>query len=237
MSITVLRAIDEDIQMRKNAIEQFNASIQVELNTIEQLKASIQTELNAIQDLETARKTVIKVMPVIVPDVQDVPTVQVETFVEKSVNPAIQIIEKPKDLIVQEKSIFILSSDNYLSDDKNDNETTNKIKLLDRDFNFDQQFDVKCIRKEVGNAEYNLTHNGKLLHWINEKGKYSSTYKSGTKFTPFEPLKACLYYKDYEQIDGMIYFPKQSKTMVSNEEKSSEFNMDMKHFPSLKEKK
>jgi hypothetical protein len=235
MSATVLRAIDEDIQMHKNAIEQLNGAIQI--------------ELNKIHALETARETFIKVMPVIAT------SVQVETLVEKPIAPTVPVIEKPIappvpviekpiapsvpvitstekliEPVVQDKPIFLLSSDNYLSDDK---VSTDTIKLIDRDFNFDQQFDVKCISKEVGKAEYNLTHNGKLLHWINEKGKYSSTYKSGTKFTPFEPLKACLYYREYEQIGGLIYFPKQIKQIPSNEEKIPLFNMNKEEFPSL----
>ena len=244
MSATVLRAIDEDIQVHKNAIEQFNASIQI--------------ELNKIQALETARETFIKVMPVIVsvekpsaPALAE--TVPVIVSIEKpsaptekvhvktsevkpssldtliktlGVKPSGQIkkiIVKPVKSVVSE-----LSSDNYLSDDK--------------DFVFDHQFDVKCIRKEAGKAIYNLYHNGKLLHHINEKSEYSSNYMSGTKYTPFEPLKdesfkACLYYKDYEKVGGMIYFPKQSKQIPSNEQKSSQFKMIKEEFPSLNENK
>lgn len=250
MSATVLRAIDEDIQMHKNAIEQLNASIQI--------------ELNKIQALETARETFIKVMPVIVPVEKPsapapapipIETVPVIVSVEKPSAPALtetvpvktsevkpssldtliktlgvkpsgqikKLIVKPVKSVVTE-----LSSDNYLSDDK--------------DFVFDQQFDVKCIRKEAGKAIYNLYHNGKLLQHINEKGEYSSNYMSGTKYTPFEPLKdesfkACLYYKDYEKVGGMIYFPKQSKQIPSNEQKSSHFKMIKEEFPSLNENK
>ena len=244
MSAKFLDAIVEEIQMHKDIIEKY--------------KVSIQTELNTIQALETARETFIKVMPVIVPIEKpsapalaetvpvivsvEKPSAPIETVPVKTsevkpssldaliktlgVKPSGQIkklIVKPVKSVVAE-----LSSDNYLSDDK--------------DFVFDQQFDVKCIRKEAGKAIYNLYHNGKLLQHINEKGEYSFNYMSGTKYTPFEPLKdesfkACLYYKDYEKVGGMIYFPKQSKQIPSNEQKSSHFKMIKEEFPSLNENK
>ena len=150
MSATVLRAIDEDIQIRKNAVEQFNASIQNELNVIEQLKASIQLELNAIQDLETARKTFIKVMPVIVPGVKpgdhvvqviEEPSAPVKTVDVKSIVPVVQFIEEPiapevpvikttKKIIVSQDS---LSPDDYLSVDKKSSVLSNDKKLTDSD--------------------------------------------------------------------------------------------------------
>ena len=257
MSAIVLRAIDEDIQLRKNAIEQFNASIQVELNTIEQLKASIQTELNAIQDLETARKTVIKVMPVIVPDVQAVqvetvaekaiaPAVQVETVAEKPIVPAVPVKKATKKTIGTQDSS--LSPDNYLSVDKKRNVLSNDKKLTDTDFDIYQQFDAKCIHKEKGKAKYNLFYEDQLLHWINEKGEYSSTYMSGTQFTPFgphndDPFKASLFGRVNSKIKGLIYFRKQSEqtsepTSAKNSEQTSvinsELNMnDESVFPSL----
>jgi hypothetical protein len=223
MSVTVLRAIDEDIQMRKNAIEQFNASIQVELNTIEQLKASIQTELNAIQDLETARKTVIKVMPVIVPDVHVVqvetlsekpivPAVQVETVAVKAISHDVPVKKSSKKTIVAKDS---LSPDDYSSVDKKPKVLSNDKKLTDCDFDIHHLFDVKCIHKEKGKALYNLYDNGQLLHWINDKDEYSSTYMSGTQFTPFgphndDPFKASLFGRVNSKIKGKIYFGTQS---------------------------
>ena len=273
MSATVLRAIDEDIQIRKNAVEQFNASIQNELNVIEQLKASIQLELNAIQDLETARKTFIKVMPVIVPAVKpsahvvqviEEPSAPVETVDVKSIVPVVQFIEEPiapevpvikttKKIIVSQDS---LSPDDYLSVDKKRSVLSNDKKLTDTDFDIYQQFDAKCIHKEKGKAKYNLYYEGQLLHWIDEKGEYNSTYMSGSYLTPFgphndDPFKAYLFGRTNQRVKGVIYFRDQSeqiskknyaknseqttaKTSVKNSEQISKIDMDnKKEFPSL----
>ena len=269
MSATVLRAIDEDIQIRKNAVEQFNASIQNELNVIEQLKASIQIELNAIQDLETARKTFIKVMPVIVPasqvkTVAEKPialAVQVETVAEKAIVPSVQVIEKQiaHDLPVKKSSKktvvtqdSLLSTDDYSSVDKKPKVLSNDKKLTDCDFDIRHLFDVKCIHKEKGKAQYNLYEKGQLLHWINDKGEYNSTYMSETQFTPFgpnndDPFKAPLYGRGHLKVKGKIFFGTQSdpiskktsaktseQTSAKTSEQTSELNMDdVSVFPSL----
>ena len=273
MSATVLRAIDEDIQIRKNAVEQFNASIQNELNVIEQLKASIQLELNAIQDLETARKTFIKVMPVIVSDVKPsahvvqvieepiTPSVQVEIVDVKSIAHVVQVIEEPnahavpvkkttKKIVVQQDSL--LSPDDYLPVDKKRSVLSNDKKLTDTDFDIYQQFDAKCIHKEKGKAKYNLYYEGQLLHWIDEKGEYNSSYISGSYLTPFgphndDPFKASLFGRTNQRVKGVIYFRDQpaktsAKTSVKTSEQSSaktselisKIDMDnKKEFPSL----
>jgi len=248
MSATVLRAIDEDIQIRKNAVEQFNASIQNELNVIEQLKASIQIELNAIQDLETARKTVIKVMPVIVPaslvetlaEKPIAPDVQVETVTVKPIAHVVQVIEEQiaQDVPVKKsskKTIVAkdsLSPDDYSSVDKKPKVLSNDKKLTDCDFDIRHLFDVKCFHKEKGKAQYNLYEKGQLLHWINDKGEYNSTYMSETQFTPFgphndDPFKAPLYGRGHLKVKGKIFFGTQSepiskKISAKNSEQTSE---------------
>ena len=133
---------------------------------------------------------------------------------------------------------------------------SNDKKLTDSDFDIYQQFDAKCIHKEKGKAKYNLYYEGQLLHWIDEKGEYSSTYISGSYLTPFgphndDPFKASLFGRTNQRVKGVIYFRDQSeqiskknyaknseqttaKTSVKNSEQISKIDMDnKKEFPSL----
>jgi hypothetical protein len=263
MSSTVLDAIAEEIKNREAVVEKLNASIQSELIKIQALKNarnSIAETMNVIVLVDNpcaTTETLHVVVPVVKPcdhvvQVIEEPIAAVETVDVKSIAPVVQVIEEPiahvvpvkkttKKIVVQQDS---LSPDDYLSVDKKRSVLSNDKKLTDTDFDIYQQFDAKCIHKEKGKAKYNLFYEDQLLHWINEKGEYSSTYMSGTHFTPFgphndDPFKASLFGRVNSKIKGLIYFRKQSEpTSAKNSEQTSvinsEINMnDESVFPSL----
>jgi len=248
--------------------------IQMHMDTIEKLKASIQIELDEIKVLETMRDSYFKIKTITVPDVPAVPVEKVPVVlsvvkpsastvlvIKEPIAPVVQVIEKQiaHDLPVKKSSKktvvtqdSLLPTDDYSSVDKKPKVLSNDKKLTDCDFDIRHLFDVKCIHKEKINAKYNLYYEGQLLHWINEKGEYSSTYKSGTNFTPFgphndDPFKASLFGRTNQRIKGEIYFGKQSeltskptsaKTSEHTSAKTSELNMeDVSVFPSLSDKK
>ena len=244
MNSTVLPAIAGEIQMH--------------MDTIEKLKASIQIELDEIKVLEDMRDSYFKNKTIIVP-VETVavkaivPSVPVETVAEKPIVPAVLVKKATKKTIGTQDSL--LSPDDYLSVDKKRNVLSNDKKLTDTDFDIYQQFDAKCIHKEKVKAKYNLYYEGQLLHWINEKGEYSSTYTSGTNFTPFgpnngDPFKASLFGRTNQKVKGWLFFgtqsnPTSAKTSAKNSEQTSEqtseqiskIDMDNeKEFPSLEGK-
>lgn len=274
MNSTILDAVAGKIQMHMDAIQKNK-------DAIEQLNASNLIEMKAIQDLETAREIFIKEMLCNAPTVQVVekhivPDEHAETLAEKLIVPTIQVIEKPT---VQVKTVAVktiahavpvetvdvkaiapavpsLLPDDYSSvNNKNRKLLSNDKKLTDTDFDIYQQFDAKCIHKEKVKAKYNLYYEGQLLHWINEKGEYSSTYTSGTNFTPFgpnngDPFKASLFGRTNQKVKGWLFFgtqsnPTSAKTSAKNSEQTSEqtseqiskIDMDNeKEFPSLEGK-
>ena len=256
MSSPVLVAIDAEIKLLEPVLEELNASLQ--------------SVLNKIQALKNARKTIAETMNIMVPvEKTIVPAVQVETLAEKPIVHAVQVIEKqiaPTVQVIEEqiahdvpvkksskKTIVAkdsLSTDDYSSVDKKPKVLSNDKKLTDCDFDIHHLFDVKCIHKEKGKALYNLYDKGQLLHWINDKDEYSSTYMSETQFTPFgpnndDPFKAPLYGRGNLKVKGKIFFGTHSdpiskktyaKTFEQTSEQTSEINMDdVSVFPRLKE--
>ena len=262
MSSPVLVAIDAEIKLLEPVLEELNASLQ--------------SVLNKIQALKNARNTIAETLNVIVPVDTIVPAVQIETLAEKPIVPvalviekqiahASQVIEEPivpavpvkkatkKTIGTQDSSLL---PDDYSSvNNKTRKLLSNDKKLTDTDFDIYQQFDAKCIHKEKVKAKYNLYYEGQLLHWINEKGEYSSTYTSGTNFTPFgpnngDPFKASLFGRTNQKVKGWLFFgtqsnPTSAKTSAKNSEQTSEqtseqiskIDMDNeKEFPSLEGK-
>jgi hypothetical protein len=234
MSSTILDAIDAEIKIREDVIEKLNASLQ--------------SELIKIQALKNARNTIAETLNVIVPvdtivqieTLAEKPIVPVALVIEKQIAPAVQVIEEQiaQDVSVKKsskKTIVAkdsLSPDDYSSVDNKPKVLSNDKKLTDCDFDIRHLFDVKCIHKEKGKALYNLYEKGQLLHWINEKGEYSSTYMSETQFTPFgpnndDPFKAPLYGRGHLKVKGKIFFGTQSdpiskKNSAKNSEQTSE---------------
>ena len=238
MSSTVLDAIDEEIKNREAIVEKLNATIQSELIKIQALKNarnSIAETMNVIVPVVTVVPVVqIETLPVVVPvvkpcahvvEVIEKPIAPVETVDVKSIAHVVQVVEEPiahsvpvkkttKKTVVQQDSL--LSPDDYLSVDKKRSVLSNDKKLTDTDFDIYQQFDAKCIHKEKGKAKYNLYYEGQLLHWIDEKGEYNSTYMSGSYLTPFgphndDPFKAYLFGRTNQRVKGVIYFRDQTE--------------------------
>jgi hypothetical protein len=274
MSSTVLDAIDEEIKNREAIVEKLNASIQSELIKIQALKNarnSIAETMNVIVPVDKPSATIETlhvVVPVVKPcahvvEVIEKPITPVETVDVKSFAPVVQVIEEPiahsvpvkkttKKTVVQQYSL--LSPDDYLSVDKKRSVLSNDKKLTDCDFDIRHLFDVKCIHKEKGKAQYNLYEKGQLLHWINDKGEYNSTYMSETQFTPFgpnndDPFKAPLYGRGHLKVKGKIFFGTQSdpiskktsaktseQTSAKTSTETSELNMDdVSVFPVLRQ--